>query len=458
MSARTVVMGGGISGLSVALLLARRGFEVTVLERDQAPPGDLAAIGEWHRPGAPQTRQLHTFLGLFRQHLRTHLPDVYEDLLANGAEEVSIATPAGTTPAGAEDLAVLAARRPTVEWALARALRREPGVEIHYGTSVRRAEVRDGRISGVRVRGGGVDADVLIDAAGRRSPLREDFTVLEGDEDCGVVYNTRFYRLRDGVPRPPLKRGVTTMVAGDGFGAGLFYHDNRTFAIGIGRLPDDNDLKALREAEAFDQVTALFPEFEPWLRGDVSEVLTEVVPMAGLRNTLRGLAPEAPVGYGVLGDALCTTDPAFGRGASVALHQAVLLAEAFAGEPGGLPGLVRDVTAQAQAWVRPWFDDSVQADIGRTRLWQAAVDGHRLPQGAAMPPVSLFSLMEAGEHDGHLWQAAQRVAGLLAPLDSLDTPGNRRRLQEVWASGWRPQAPSGPGRADLVEVLAASSR
>ncbi|QNP67899.1 NAD(P)/FAD-dependent oxidoreductase [Streptomyces genisteinicus] len=458
MSNRIVVMGGGISGLSAALLLARRGFEVTVLERDQAPPGELAAIGDWHRPGAPQTRQLHTFLGLFRQHLRTHLPDVLEDLLAHGAEEVGIATPSGEAAAGAEDLVVLASRRPTVEWALERALRREPGAEIRYGTSVRRAEVQDGRISGVLVRGGVIDAGVLIDAAGRRSPLRDEFTVLEGDEECGVVYNTRFYRLLDGVPRPPLKRGVTTMVAGDGFGGGLFYHDNRTFAIGIGRLPDDNDLKALREADAFDQVTALFPEFEPWLRDGASEVLTEVVPMAGLRNSLRGLAPEAPLGYGVLGDALCTTDPAFGRGASVAMHQAVMFAEAFAGDPGSLPGLVREVTARAKEWVRPWYDDSVQADFVRTRLWQASVDGHPLPQGAGVPPVSLFSLMEAGEHDPHLWQAAQRVAGLLAPLDSLDTPENRRRLQEVWASGHRPQPPSGPSRADLVEVLAASSR
>lgn len=456
MSARIVVMGGGISGLSVALLLARRGFEITLLERDKQPPEQLTDISAWHRPGAPQNRQLHTFLGLFRKHLRTHLPDVYEDLVANGAEDVSIASPEGTALAGAEDLTVLAARRPTVEWALARAIHREPGVDLRYGTSVRRAEVRNGRISGVRVRGGLIDADVLIDAAGRRSPLLEDFTLLEQDEDCGVVYNTQFYRLREGAQRPWLKRGVTTMVPGDGFGAALFYHDNRTFAIGIGRLPDDNDLKALRDAESFSQVAGLFSEFEPWLRPEVSEVLTEVVPMAGLRNTLHSLAPDAPLGYTALGDALCTTDPAFGRGASVAMHQAVLLAEAFSEKPDDLPSLAREVTERAQAWVRPWFDDSVQADNARTRMWQAAVEGQSLPQFPGVPPVSLFSLMEAGEKDEQLWQAGQRAANLLSPLDTLDTPEHRRRLGEVWASGWRPPAPQGPSRADLVETLAST--
>ncbi|WP_328643844.1 NAD(P)/FAD-dependent oxidoreductase [Streptomyces canus] len=453
MRARIVVMGGGIAGLSVALMLARRGFGVTVLERDQAPPADLADIVEWHRPGAPQTRQLHTFLGLFRQDLRTHLPDVYEDLLAHGVEEVSVATPTGTD-GGDPELAVLAARRPVVEWALHRALCKEPAADMRYGTSVRRAEVREGRIRAVRVRDGSIDTDVLIDAAGRRSPFRDDFTGLEQDVDCGVVYNTRFFRLRDGVRRPPLTRGVTTMVAGDGFGAGLFYHDNRTFAIGIGRLPDDNELKALREPEGFDQVAALFAEFEPWLRPGASEVLTDVAPMAGLRNTLRRPTEDAPAGYFLLGDALCTTDPAFGRGASVALHQAVRLATAFAEQPDDLPGLAAEVNAGALAWVRPYFDDSVQSDVVRTRLWQAALAGQPLPQGAGVPPVNVFTLMDAGERDPVLWSAAQRCANLLAPLEELDTPENRERLRHLWSTGWRPAAATGPGHADLVDALA----
>ncbi|MEU3742749.1 MULTISPECIES: FAD-dependent oxidoreductase [unclassified Streptomyces] len=454
MSARTaVVMGGGIAGLSAALLLARQGFTVTVLERDAAPPEELADIWDWNRPGAPQMRQLHTFLGLFRRDLLTHLPDVYEDLLANGVEDIAVGTPSGTG-GGDPDLAVLASRRPTVEWALHRALLKEPDVQLRYGTSVRRAEVSGGRVRGVQVRGGLVETDVLIDAAGRRSPLRDDFTVLEQEVECGVVYNTRFFRLRDGAARPALQRGITTMVAGIGFGAGLFYHDNRTFAIGLGRLPDDDALKALRDTDAFDRVTRLFPEFAPWLAEEVSEPLTEVVPMAGLRNTLRSLAPQAPAGYFVLGDALCTTDPAFGRGASVAMHQAVQLTQAFAQAPDEAPGLAGQVTEEVLRWVRPLFEDSVQADIGRTKLWEAALTGVDLPLGPGSPAANAFTLMEAGEHDPVLWETAQRCANLLAPLETLDTPETRERLRLLRSSGWRPAVPTGPSHAEVAGAAA----
>ncbi|MET9819714.1 FAD-dependent oxidoreductase [Streptomyces sp. NPDC006355] len=457
MTARTaVVMGGGIAGLSSALLLARRGFGVTVLERDQEPPTEVSGLWEWNRPGAPQMRQLHTFLGLFRKELRTHLPDVYEDLLANGVEDIGVAVPSssGVDP----DLGVLAARRPTVEWALHRALAKEPLAKLRYGTSVRRAEVSGGRVRGVHVRGGLVEADVLIDAAGRRSPLREEFTSVEQDVDCGVVYNTRFYRLLDGVTRPPLQRGVTTMVAGIGYGAGLFYHDNRTFAIGLGRLPSDEGLKGLRDTAGFERAAALFTEFAPWLGDGVSEPLTDVVPMAGLRNTLRTLAPGAPAGYFPLGDALCTTDPAFGRGASVAIYQAVRLAEALAQAPDDLPGLSGPVTRRAVEWVRPLFDDSVQADLGRTRLWEAAVTGEEVPLGPGLSAANPFTLLEAGEHDPVLWEAAQRCALLLAPLDSLDTPEIRDRLRALLSSGWRPAAPTGPTHAEVSEAVAVGTR
>jgi 2-polyprenyl-6-methoxyphenol hydroxylase-like FAD-dependent oxidoreductase len=451
MSSRIAVLGGGIAGLSSALLLARRGFAVTLFERDQAPPPALDGIGDWARPGAAQVRQLHTFLGLFRRNLRDHLPDVHRDLLAHGVEEISAETPEGT-PEDPE-LVVLASRRPVVEWALYRALAAEPLAELRYGTSVRRPEVERGRLRGVHVRGGLVEADLLIDAGGRRSPLVDDFTVVEREVDCGVVYNTRFYRLRDGVTRPPLARGVTTMVAGIGFGAGLFYHDNRTFAIGIGRLPDDNALKSLREPGGFDQAVRIFGEFTPWL--DQADVLTDVVPMAGLRNTLRTLSEDAPAGYFPIGDALCTTDPAFGRGASIALEQAVCLAEDFERAGDGLAGRAAELTTRAREWVRPWFEDSVRADLGRTRLWEAAVAGETISPSPGMPVPDPFLLIEAGQRDPVLWQAAQRQVNLLAAQDSLNTPDVRERFAAVWRSGWRPAAAPAPSHGELVAALEA---
>ena len=63
----TVVIGGGIAGVTAALLLAERGVAVTLLERDAQLGGRLAA---WPRTIADGTRHMveHGFHGFFRQY------------------------------------------------------------------------------------------------------------------------------------------------------------------------------------------------------------------------------------------------------------------------------------------------------------------------------------------------------------------------------------------------------
>src|SRR5688572_19791646 len=54
--AEIVVVGAGITGLTSAMLLARDGHHVTVLERDPAPPpvDPAHAWAEWQRRGVNQ--------------------------------------------------------------------------------------------------------------------------------------------------------------------------------------------------------------------------------------------------------------------------------------------------------------------------------------------------------------------------------------------------------------------
>ncbi|WP_420852492.1 FAD-dependent oxidoreductase [Pseudonocardia alaniniphila] len=57
-----IVVGGGVIGLCTALLLARDGYWVTVLERDAATPTEPSAAWEsWDRRGCVQFRQPHFF-------------------------------------------------------------------------------------------------------------------------------------------------------------------------------------------------------------------------------------------------------------------------------------------------------------------------------------------------------------------------------------------------------------
>ena len=60
------VVGAGICGLFTSLALSRKGFDVTLFERDTPPPEGNAdqAFFTWERRGAAQFRHPHAFLGL----------------------------------------------------------------------------------------------------------------------------------------------------------------------------------------------------------------------------------------------------------------------------------------------------------------------------------------------------------------------------------------------------------
>ncbi|CAM03830.1 flavin-dependent dehydrogenase [Saccharopolyspora erythraea NRRL 2338] len=452
MAARIAVVGGSVAGLSSAILLARRGFEVDLYERDTPPPDDLDDVQQWNRPGAPQTQHPHVFLGLFRKLLRQNLPDVHEDMLAGGVEELPFSCPLAATAPGDEDLLMMAARRTTLEWALHRARGRESRIRYCPGASVQLGDVDNGTLKGIRTAEGDRDYDAVLDATGARSKLGLAFTPVVSDIECGKVYNSRFYVLRDGAERPPLQYGSVSVVDGLGYGAALFYHDRGTFSIDIGRLPEDDAMKKLRDPHAFDRVVAMLEPFRPWFEDGKASPISEVVPMPGLRNVLRGLAPDAPKGYFPVGDRVCLTDPTFGRGLALALAHAVRIAETFAGTEGELAALNVRTTQEQVDYVRPWFDDVVVQDVARTSLWRAAVEDepwqHLLPD---MPP-NPFLMIDAEEHDPELGQAARRYVSMLTR--TVDTSDIHERIQAIGTSSAKDQAAaSAPTYAQVLDAL-----
>src|SRR5688500_17961535 len=122
---RVAIVGAGPTGLYAATALARRGHEVTVVDRDPGPaPG-----GEWQRRGVMQFHHPH---GLRRQILTAldaELPEVRDALLAAGAG-LSIVPAEGPRP---EMVVGMACRRELFELVLRTTAAAQPGVTLRCG-------------------------------------------------------------------------------------------------------------------------------------------------------------------------------------------------------------------------------------------------------------------------------------------------------------------------------------
>ena len=218
--AMIAVVGAGMNGLTTAMLLARDGHEVTVLERDAAaPPPAPQAWDHWERQGVGQFRQLHFMLSRWRQELEESLPDVLDDLEATGGLRFNPITTLPEQRRGAvrpddDRFETVTARRPVLEAVLAAAAARTPGLDVRRGTAVtgfvagEPASPGVPHVAGVRIADGGtILADLVVDCRGRRARLADWLAGIgaqppaEEREEAGFVYYGRHFRSADG--RPP---------------------------------------------------------------------------------------------------------------------------------------------------------------------------------------------------------------------------------------------------------------
>ena len=91
---KVIVIGAGIAGLSSALAMQAKGFEVDVLERDPAPPEhfDPTEVSAWRRRGAPQVPHPHFLMGGLRNLIYAHHPKLVDALLEAGVWELPFRT------------------------------------------------------------------------------------------------------------------------------------------------------------------------------------------------------------------------------------------------------------------------------------------------------------------------------------------------------------------------------
>jgi 2-polyprenyl-6-methoxyphenol hydroxylase-like FAD-dependent oxidoreductase len=244
---RSVIVGAGPTGLYTAVALARRGYQVTVIDRDPGPDGGA----RWDRKGVMQFHHPHFFRQQVADALLAEMPEVWAGLLAAGAVPAVLPGQPGV-PAG------LHCRRLTFERVLREAASAEPGVRLRTG-HVDEVCAQRGRVTGVRAGGRLVDAGLVIDAGGRAGRLTRALRGPARGGDCGIAYVSRQYQMRPGAAAGPVNMPFGVVETYPGYVAAVFIHDNRVLSALIARAGADRQLAALRTRVAFEAAARAIP-------------------------------------------------------------------------------------------------------------------------------------------------------------------------------------------------------
>ncbi len=470
--ASIVVTGGGMAGLTSAMLLAEDGHEVTVLERDPSPiPSPTEAWESWTRRGVAQFRMVHFFQPRFRMEAERALPRVVTALEGAGALRLNFVEGAPTELTGGarpgdDDFAVVTSRRPVAESVVAGCAAATPGVTIRRGVAVAGlttgAEAVPGipHVTGVRTEEGEeIGADLVVDATGRRSPLSDWLAAAGGRrpdeemEDSGFIYYGRHFRSADGSFPPilgPLLQNygsisVLTLPA-----------DNGTWGVAIIASSGDTAVRAVRDIDAWTKVVSSLPFAAHWLDGEPLDDRVQIMTKIEDRHR-RFVVDGRPVVTGALAvaDAWACTNPSLGRGITLGLLHALTLRDVLRKTEVDDPaGLVLGFHEATMATVEPWYRATVAFDRHRLADIEGEITGE--PYRPDDPTWEIGQALQfAAGSDPDCFRAFLSIAGVLQlPADAVAQPGVFEKVVEV-GEQWRQAPLLGPSRKELLEMLSA---
>ncbi|BAO90475.1 NAD(P)/FAD-dependent oxidoreductase [Caballeronia cordobensis] len=433
-----IVIGASVGGLLAARVLSDFYTRVTVLERDAFPATDAP------RKGVPQGRHTHGLLArgsaifeAFFPRYNSEVVALSGGLIGDVANDVIWIGHNVRLASGASDLSGLLASRPVLEGHLRRRLLALPNVQAIDHCAVRglAADPTRTRVTGVRASVGGeseetLDADLVVDATGRGSSGAAWLEALgypaPADEkvDIGICYMTRTYRRRpadlDG------KHGIVVAGSAPNWRNGVMLaQEDDTWIVSTGGYLGDD---APDDDRGFLAYLATLPTMA------IHDVVARAEPLtdyrryrytASLRRRYERLA-RFPAHYLAFGDAICSFNPVYGQGMTVAAEEALALQRCLC---AGSTDLARRFFAAAAKIVDIPWDIAVGNDLRHPQ-----VEGAR-------PPMRRFinwyigKLHRAATLDAVLATAFLKVVNLMMPPSSLLSPAIVRR---VWLGNRRP--------------------
>lgn len=422
-----VVLGGGMAGMLMARVLADAYSEVMVIERD-----NLTGVSGPRR-GVPHGRHAHALLARGHQIIEELFPGMINELVAAGVPAGDLAKDLRWYFNGrrlqptSTGLISLSATRPVLEDAVRARVSALPNVYLVDGCDIVRVtttENRD-RVTGVRFvrREAGaqeeqVAADLVVDATGRSSRTSAWLAELsypqpsETRVKVGLAYTTRHFRLRSDpygtdlsinpVASPANPRGAffpklpgdMSMLSLTGLLGDHPPVDLEGFLAFAKSLPVTDIYDAVHDAEPLDEgVTFRFP--------------------ASVRRHYERLT-AFPENLLVVGDGVCSFNPVYGQGMTVAAQEAVVLRDHL--RTGRTPDARRFFHDIAKIIGAPW-DISAGADLAYPQ-----VEGRRTLK-VRIGNLYMSRLHAAATRDGSLTAAFMRAAGLVDPPTALMRPG-----------------------------------
>lgn len=441
MGERAVVLGASMSGLLAARALADYYERVVLVERDGLPPPGST------RRGVPQARHAHLLLPRGGQVIEELFPGFMKELVAGGV-------PLTEEPAqchmslGGHLLAQHGDPWPDPTYHVSRALlegrllqrvRALPGVEVREGYDVVGlvGGTSGDRVTGVRIQAAQgqsveevLDADLTVVATGRSGraarwleelgyspPAEEQQKVDLMYVSCGLkIAAATLGKIRTVLVGPVPERPT---------GMGLFEQENDTWILSA-------------SGYAGHHPPTEWPALLAFLRRQVAEPIVTAVEQAERLTQLQthryptslrrryDTMKRFPQGLLVVGDAVCSFNPLYGQGMTVAALQALALRESLT---RGADGLARRYYLRATKPISVAWQLSTSSDLS-------------LPQVPGPRPVPLRVLntyvnavQAAAEHDPAVVTSFLRVTSLLDPPSRLLTPAmvarvaRARRLQ-----------------------------
>ncbi|MBV9488480.1 MAG: FAD-binding monooxygenase [Verrucomicrobia bacterium] len=421
-----ILIGASVAGLLAAKALSSHFARVTLVERDALP--DHAAL----RRGVPQAAHAHGLLASGYRVMDDYFPEMMDELEARGALRGDVVGNFLWFQYGRwklrhqSGLRGITVSRPCLEAAIRNRVKALPNVTFLEGVSASKPvfDASAGRVTGLLVCRPAKElkevlaADLVVDAGGRGSPspkwleewgfgLPETISVK-----INVGYATRVFERRPG----DLFNSNGAIIAGTPpaqtrYAAILGAEDSRWVVTLIGMLGDYPPV----EEEAWTKFAASLPVPVAHDLVVSARPLTEIVSyrFAANQRRLYERMKRFPEGYLVIGDAVCSFNPIYGQGMSVAANEAKALDECLT---AGTADLAKRFYARARKIIDiPWLIATGED------LRCPEVEGPR-PPGSWIMNRYLDRVHAAASDDATVCRKFFDVLNLLAPPSSLMSP------------------------------------